>query len=147
MRLWSIHPNYLDATGIVALWRESLLARAVLQGSTRGYRNHPQRVRFRETEDPQAAIACYLRGVCDESKLRSYHFDETKIPDIYGDIKIAVGTRQAAFEWGHLMGKLKERDPRRHESYKEITAPDVHPMFYLVAGDVAPWEKGAGERP
>lgn len=32
MRLWSLHPSYLDAVGLVALWREGLLARKVLQG-------------------------------------------------------------------------------------------------------------------
>ena len=37
MRLWTLHPKYLDPQGLVALWREALLARAVLQGKTRGY--------------------------------------------------------------------------------------------------------------
>ncbi|HEU5178767.1 MAG TPA: pyrimidine dimer DNA glycosylase/endonuclease V, partial [Burkholderiales bacterium] len=32
MRLWSLHPKYLDARGLVALWREALLAQAVLRG-------------------------------------------------------------------------------------------------------------------
>ena len=48
MRLWTLHPKYLDARGLVALWRESLLAQAVLAGRTRGYRSHPQLERFRE---------------------------------------------------------------------------------------------------
>ncbi|WP_368086417.1 pyrimidine dimer DNA glycosylase/endonuclease V [Nitrosomonas sp. Nm34] len=26
MRLWSIHPKYLDAKGLLALWREGLQA-------------------------------------------------------------------------------------------------------------------------
>lgn len=30
MRLWSIHPCYLDSKGLIALWRESLLAQACL---------------------------------------------------------------------------------------------------------------------
>jgi len=30
MRLWSLHPRYLDAKGLVALWREGLLAQKVL---------------------------------------------------------------------------------------------------------------------
>lgn len=37
MRLWSIHPRYLDTKGLVALWRETLLlAQAVLFGNTKG---------------------------------------------------------------------------------------------------------------
>jgi hypothetical protein len=42
MRLWSLHPQYLDPQGLVALWREALLAQAVLRGKTRGYKHHPQ---------------------------------------------------------------------------------------------------------
>ena len=42
MRLWSIHPRYLDSMGLVALWREALLAQAVLRGETKGYKFHPQ---------------------------------------------------------------------------------------------------------
>jgi hypothetical protein len=42
MRLWSVHPKYLDARGLVALWREGLLAQAVLRGRTSGYVRHPQ---------------------------------------------------------------------------------------------------------
>ena len=56
MRLWSLHPKYLDARGLVALWREALLAQAVLRGETRGYRHHPQLARF----DDVGAIAQYL---------------------------------------------------------------------------------------
>ena len=33
MRLWSLHPCYLDPAGLVAVWREGLLARAVLRGA------------------------------------------------------------------------------------------------------------------
>ncbi len=29
MRLWSLHPRYLDPQGLMALWRETLLAKAV----------------------------------------------------------------------------------------------------------------------
>jgi hypothetical protein len=41
---------YLDGRGLVALWREALLAQAVLRGRTRGYR-HPQLARFRSREN------------------------------------------------------------------------------------------------
>jgi hypothetical protein len=57
MRLWSLHPCYLDRQGLLALWREALLAQKMLQGQTRGYRFHPQLERFRAQSDPSAAIA------------------------------------------------------------------------------------------
>ncbi|MDO9580861.1 MAG: pyrimidine dimer DNA glycosylase/endonuclease V [Bacteroidales bacterium] len=56
MRLWSIHPSYLDSIGLVALWCENLAAKKVLEGKTKGYIHHPQWVRFRITKYPVAAI-------------------------------------------------------------------------------------------
>jgi len=32
MRMWSVHPSHLDRAGLVACWRESLLAQAVPAG-------------------------------------------------------------------------------------------------------------------
>ncbi|HKX52383.1 MAG TPA: pyrimidine dimer DNA glycosylase/endonuclease V [Nitrosospira sp.] len=37
MRLWTLHPRYLDTKGLVAAWREALLAQKVLSGLTSGY--------------------------------------------------------------------------------------------------------------
>ena len=67
MRLWSLHPRYLDSKGLVALWREALLAKAVLSGRTRGYRQHPQLARFRAHPEARAAINAYLAAVHEEA--------------------------------------------------------------------------------
>jgi len=56
MRLWSLHPKYLDAQGLVALWHEALLAKAVLRNETKGYRNHLQLERFRASSMPLLTI-------------------------------------------------------------------------------------------
>ena len=79
MRLWSIHPTYLDSRGLVALWREALLAQAVLRGLTAGYRAHPQLERFKRARDPVAAVGAYLRTVHDEAAVRGNRFDSSKI--------------------------------------------------------------------
>ena len=89
MRLWSLHPRYLDPQGLVALWREALLARAVLRGKTRGYRNHPQLARFRAHRSPRAAISAYLGAVHDEAVQRGYSFDARKIGSQREVLKIA----------------------------------------------------------
>ncbi|MFP3165813.1 MAG: pyrimidine dimer DNA glycosylase/endonuclease V, partial [Nitrososphaeria archaeon] len=34
MRLWSLHPSFLDKQGILGVWREGLLAQKVLIGKT-----------------------------------------------------------------------------------------------------------------
>ncbi|MBV8544105.1 MAG: DNA lyase [Acidobacteria bacterium] len=141
MRLWSLHPQYLDAKGLVALWREGLLAQAVLAGQTRGYRNHPQLERFRGRA---GAIAFYLHHVADEAEARGYSFDRSKLPRRKFAPMIDVSDGQLRFEWQHLVAKLRERDPARLLRFAEITDPLPHPFFAVVPGSVAAWEKVHG---
>src|SRR5436189_4417164 len=79
MRLWTLHPRYLDSKGLVAAWREALLAQKVLQGGTRGYTCHPQLSRFRSHQQPVPAIAAFLAGIAEEAQRRGYHFKLYKI--------------------------------------------------------------------
>jgi hypothetical protein len=137
MRLWSLHPHYLDSKGLVALWREGLLARAVLAGETRGYRNHPQLERFRG----DGSIAIYLHHVVDEAESRGYHFDRSKLPRRTSAPRIEISDGQLRFEWQHLIAKLRERDPARLRQFATITDPLPHPFFAVVPGSVAAWEK------
>ncbi len=141
MRLWSLHPRYLDAKGLVALWREGLLAQAVLAGLTRGYRNHPQLERFRETSDPTASIAAYLHHVADEATNRTYNFDRAKLPARLDRVTMTVSDEQLAFEWQHLRSKLRERDPARLDQYAGVTLAEPHPIFVVIKGPIAPWER------
>lgn len=140
MRLWSIHPKYLDAKGLVALWREGLLAQKVLQGETQGYRNHPQLRRFRETGDPIGSIGRYLLHVHKESLRRGYTFDVTKISNPRARTRIEVTSGQVTFERQHLLAKLQSRDPLFYNKIGAIDELDVHPSFLIVTGGIADWE-------
>lgn len=141
MRIWSLHPRYLDARGLVALWREALLAQAVLCGRTKGYTHHPQLDRFRKLRNPVAAVACYLRVVHDEATERGYQFAGDKIGSLRSHQQITVTRGQVAYEWQHLMAKLHVRDSARAAALATVRRPLVHPLFRIVPGDVAPWEK------
>lgn len=143
MRLWSLHPRYLDPQGLVALWREGLLARAVLRGETRGYRAHPQLERFRAQRSPRAAIDRYLLAVHAEAAARGYSFDRSKIgrPGPHAPIPVSAG--QLHHEWEHLMRKLSVRNVELHGRWKAITAPECHPLFCVVPGEVESWERTA----
>jgi hypothetical protein len=141
MRLWSLHPRYLDAQGLVALWREALLAKAVLQGKTRGYRHHPQLARFRERHDPVAALNSYLRGIHDEALRRGYRFDVKKLGRSRARARMAVSRGQIGYEWDHLMRKLFRRDRARHRALRATRTPSPHPLFRVVQGPVAEWER------
>ena len=146
MRLWTLHPQYLDAQGLVALWREALLAQAVLSGQTRGYHNHPQLLRFKQQPDPVASLASYLQAVHAESVVRGYRFDASKISTsakLDAIPSIAASSGQIAYEWQHLMHKLALRSPKTHAQWACIAFEKIalHPMFHSVPGPVADWEK------
>ena len=140
MRLWSLHPKYLDAQGLTALWREALLARAVLRGRTRGYRHHPQLARFRTHPAPRSAINAYLAGVLEEARCRGYAFDSRKIGPLRGCAPIAVTGSQLDYEWRHLLRKLRARSPALYRRWQS-GSPEAHPSFRVVPGPIEPWER------
>ena len=143
MRIWSLHPEYLDAKGLVALWREALLAQAVLSGKTKGYRHHPQLLRFRAHASPIGSIGDYLRVVHEEAANRDYRFAAEKITRARARGRLTVTRGQLEFEWRHLLEKLRGRDPERLKQLAKLGSPRPHPLFRVVRGSVAEWERGA----
>lgn len=144
MRIWSIHPRYLDSQGLVALWREALLARAVLRGETRGYRHHPQLHRFRDHPSPRYAINAYLRGILDEAQSRGFTFDRSKPGPVRGAVGMIVSSGQVGHEWDHLLRKLKVRSPAEFRRWRGVGIPEVHPLFTIEPGPIEPWERRRG---
>jgi hypothetical protein len=142
MRIWTLHPQYLDPQGLVAVWRESLLARAVLRGATKGYRHHPQLHRFMKHDAPRSAINRYLAAILSEADLRRYSFDRTKVGPIRSRVRISATQGQLEYEWQHLLEKLRRRSPARYERLRTVISPVPHPLFRIVAGAVEPWERG-----
>ncbi len=140
MRLWTVHPRHLDAKGLVAAWREGLLAQKVLQGATRGYRSHPQLDRFRATADPAAAIGQYLRGLHVEAGRRGYRFDAAKIAAGPFRGRISCTRGQLRYEWAHLKRKIRARDAAKYREVRSTARPRAHPLFRLREGPVERWE-------
>ena len=143
MRIWSLHPKYLDSKGLVALWRETLLAKKVLENKTKGYKHHPQLWRFRELEKPVAAINTYLAGVYEESVKRGYHFDKSKIGRETTKEKLKLCRGQLLFELWHLREKLAQRDTAKCAELKLIDEKKIspHPLFDIQECPKEPWEK------
>ena len=141
MRLWSIHPKYLDPKGLVALWREGLLALAVLQGKTKGYTHHAQLVRFRETDKPIDTMTAYLGYVFDESVRRGYHFDGKKIRHRKKGKLLNVTRGQLLYELEHLRKKLKNRNLYGYKQLRDVAVPEAHPLFKEVPGNIEEWER------
>jgi hypothetical protein len=140
MRLWSLHPAYLDRLGLVSTWREALLAQKVLQGRTKGYRNHPQLVRFRLHREPVRAIGYYLSAVANEAAVRGYRFDRDKIQSTGECALIPCTEGQLRFECEHLKAKLRLRDPDRYQRMLDLAAPQAHPLFRVGPGAIESWE-------
>jgi hypothetical protein len=143
MRIWSLHPKYLDTKGLVALWRETLLAKSVLSGETKGYKSHPQLERFKAHSDPLNAINAYLDEVWKEAQLRGYHFNRDKIDCPDKKMSIPVTEGQIKYEVQHLLGKLKIRDQKKFDELSKAKVIEAHPLFTVVKGGIEKWEKAA----
>jgi len=142
MRLWSIHPKYLDVKGLVAVWREGLLAQKVLEGKTKRYVNHPQLIRFRETSDPILYVGTYLYYIYLEGKRRNYEFNLAKIGVFNTNMpRIPVTRGQIKYEFNHLLKKLSERDEALYIRLRRVKRIQQHPVFYVTEGPIEEWEK------
>lgn len=141
MRLWSIHPRYYDRQALVACWREGLLAQAVVTDPDRGYSHHPQLRRFQLSVDPRGSIGDYLSAIVDEADARGYRFARDKILAPGPAAKLTVTDGQIEYEWAHLCGKLQHRSPDVWHRWQTVAVPDPHPLFRVVNGPVADWEK------
>ncbi|MGB6307872.1 MAG: pyrimidine dimer DNA glycosylase/endonuclease V [Steroidobacteraceae bacterium] len=144
MRIWTLHPKYLDPQGLVALWREGLLARAVLRGETKGYRHHPQLHRFLQQAAPRSAINSYLAGVLSEADARGYSFDVGKVGPIRSCVSLVSTEGQLQFEWQHLLRKLRARSPSHYRRVRGVASPQPHPLFSIVPGQTESWERTHG---
>ena len=140
MRIWSLHPKHLDAKGLVALWRETLLAKHVLEGKTKGYKNHPQLNRFKKQKYPLVAINNYLAIIFNEASERGYNFDSKKFRVSTSEIKITVTRGQMNYEIEHLQSKLKKRDLKKFKENNHRKNFKVHPIFKLISGEIEDWE-------
>jgi hypothetical protein len=146
MRLWSLHPCYLDWKGLGADWREGLLGQAIILGRTKGWKNHPQMDRFKAHGDPVAAISYYLQEIHREATRRGYNYNYAKILNPVEEIEpLELTTGQLRYELALLSERLKRRDPewlKKIQKEHQDDPPRPHPLFRAVEGDVEPWEKG-----
>ena len=148
MRIWSIHPKYLDWKGLGAQWREALLAQKVLQGETKGWRNHPQLNRFKEHPEPLKAVGYYLLEIHKESKKRDYNYNYSKILEPVDSVeKIPINLGQIEYEYKILMERLEKRTPHKHKENLKIQKIIPHPLFTTRIGPPERWEKSYWREP
>jgi len=134
MRLWSIHPEYLDSIGLVALWRESLLAQKVLKSETQSHKNHPQLKKFKACPHPQYAIANYLVEIWKESQRRGYNFNKEKIRHTKIVEKIPITQSELKCEFDLLRERLKKRTPSKYQNLLSVKEIECNPIFKITEG-------------
>jgi hypothetical protein len=150
MRIWSIHPSYLDWKGLGALWRETLLAQAVLLGKTKGWRNHPQLDRFKHHPEPVKAVGYFLREVHIEATNRNYNYNFSKILEPAEQVElVSITEGQLRYELEILMERLQKRTPKKFKENLKIeqVIPRPHPLFRVVEGQPELWEKSYWNNP
>jgi hypothetical protein len=142
MRLWTFHPKYLDRKGLLGLWRECCTAKSALT-RCKGYRNHPQLMRFKATGEPLRALCRYMISVFDEGIRRGYRMNSSLIPDvdpIREMLPVTSGQLQYELDW--IRHKLAVRSPGFLGGLADSVGDvRLHDLFYVVPGDIEEWER------
>lgn len=159
MRLWTIHPSFLDQKGLCGLWRETLVGlKALEKGPGAPWYNHPQLARFKVYPNGLAMLAEYAEHVLDEGHKRGYNFNTAllepylELYEMNFDGCIMVTKGQFDYEVEHFIRKLASRDEMRYQLYMEKMGPRSlyqpkievfvpNPVFRIVDGPIEVWEK------
>lgn len=141
MRLWSIHPKYLDSKGLLGLWREALLAKKILQKKTKSYQNHPQMNRFKFLKTPVPVINTYLKHIYLESCNRGYCFNKRKLGRTFSKTKLKINKGQIEYEFNLLKNKLSKRAKDTLNELKKVKLIEPNPLFKIIKGKIESWER------
>jgi hypothetical protein len=148
-----LHPSYLDSKGLLACWREALLAKKVLQNKTNAYKHHPQLIRFKQQSDKINCIKSYLYELYKEAKCRNYNFDFDKICNRnnanFFKTNMTITDKQLEYEMKHLQKKLMKRDLKQYTAnlynvYDKNMNPEnlnANQIFKVIEGEIEDWEK------
>ena len=131
--------------GVVACGREAWLGGKVRAGQTVGDTRHPELTRCRVLDDPRAGVGACLRGLADEAGRRGYRFDVTRVVRSDRALTLTVTRGQLDVEASHLLAKLKERSPERVAGFPKPADLLPHPLFTVIPGPVADWERARSQ--
>lgn len=158
MRLWTIHPKYLDGKRLTSQWKEGIQMMHIWKeigenpepAKRLGYVSHPQVRRLSNLLVADSGLISlllhqHLTAVHEESVQRSYSFNKKLIDDLAPDCKNApkvyVTMGQVAYEFALMATKNNEW------SQKVAIDPYMlcNPIFQVVSGSIESWEKTKDE--
>lgn len=111
----------------------------VLEGKTIGYKNHPQLIRFKNSENSVQVINQYLLAVYEESLTHGYHFNKAKFNIYFHPQTLTVTQGQIEYEMQHLLKKLKPRDFTKYNKLINQKNIEPHPIFKIIDGEIEEW--------
>jgi hypothetical protein len=141
MRIWSIHPKYLDSKELLNLWNETIQAKNEFLTKFSGHFSNKQLERFLDLKNPLEAINSYMSSIYREAVKRDFSVDDSFMDwDFDDSIQIPVTAGQISHEISKLKSRLRERDEKKLQKLNGRTFLELHPIFYSVPGTIEEWE-------
>lgn len=146
MRIWSIHPKYLDTKRLTAQWREALLCKSILEGKTKSYTKHPQYLKLLKLKNPYQFINFFLLTIWEESQKRGYKYDKSKINldevKIFDNVYLDVTIEQLKYEFCHMLQKMNNDDPQYLKNIIFLKKEGIisNPLFNSIDGNIMNFE-------
>lgn len=132
MRLWSIHPKYLDKHALIALWREGLLAQKALSGKGLVDEANVQLVRFKKSANPVRAIGSYLSFVASEGAKQGCKLNHERILQPNFEAKfMTTDVAQMELEVEQLKARMKTRNKDKFKLLTDVHKFEANPVFTL----------------
>ena len=144
MRIWSLHPQYLDQKGLGGQWEEGIIAQNTLFFQEGKYLNYPVLHRVKAHQEPVAWIGMYLNEILKEANVnRGYNYNDQLIKQLKPTLPMPVTRGQLYYEWTLLQGRLQKRDPVKMSLNDGVDINNIkaNPMFYVIDGDIEDWER------
>lgn len=138
MRIWTLHPRYLDDATLREAWRDGLAARRRLVAGSKGRPTDPLIHAIAACKHPVRVIDAYLSHLHQEAQRRGKAFDRSRIDGARAGAGFAVDSERVRDDWDQLMARMAEREPARHERQAELRRPHCHPAFKRIPGKGSP---------
>lgn len=147
MRLWSIHPKYLDNRSLMVFWNDAILAKSSILGKIDFHSPHFQR--FKYIDNKEHVLNVYMKEIFLEGSKRNLNFDKNQIEDIFllplltSDL-IDLTYGQLKFEFELLVDKFKSTNNNEALEFlmnSYIKDDQIESLvFHLTDGPMESWD-------
>lgn len=143
MRVWTIHPKYLNRKELSACWHDGLRALKVLSEPEKYQRFYEGLSVFRVQSEPVYALAKYLQAIGKEGVKRGLQMDLSLLPEVPKDfrLKIPVSEERIASERKLLTKRLAGLGRWHLRKFQSMLPGRTNPLFFVQNDNhPSPWE-------